>query len=163
MKYEVIPFVSGLIQKQAVEEVIKCNDYTERFGLVLTPAQAIELVETRSLSLRDTGRIEFGGGAIDKIINEFCDSPFISKHNYIQVLHDLIETFYCYKNETIDLVSDEDLLKFMKSSFDGICQGSIELLSNRELYQYAKNIRFGLPPDNREDNTVKDEEDNDNE
>ena len=62
MGFEIIPFASGLIQKQAIGEVIKCNDYTEQFGLLLTQAQAIELVETRSLSLRDNGRIEFGGG-----------------------------------------------------------------------------------------------------
>ncbi|WP_309446508.1 DUF6323 family protein [Desulfosporosinus nitroreducens] len=35
----------------------------------------IELVETRTFSLKSNGRIEFGGGVIDKIIKEFCDSP----------------------------------------------------------------------------------------
>ena len=158
MGFELIPFASGFIQKQAVGEVIKCNDYTERFGLVLTQAQAIELVETRSLSLRDTGRIEFGGGVIDKIIKEFCDSPYLSMHNYAQTLHELIETFYYYKNETMDLISDEDLIKFMKSAFDGVCQGSLDLLSGRELYRLAKNLRFGLPADYTEDSLSEDDE-----
>jgi hypothetical protein len=97
MNFELIPFSSGLIQKQAVNEVVRCNDYTERFGLVLTQAQAIELVETRSYALRVTERIEFGGGVIDKIIKEFCDSFYISKHNYAETLHELIEIFYHYK------------------------------------------------------------------
>jgi len=159
--FEIIPFASGLIQKQAVGEVIKCNDYTEQFGLVLTQAQAIELVETRSLSLRDNGRIEFGGGVIDKIIKEFCDSPYISMHNYAATLHELIETFYYYKNETLDLISDDDLIKFMKSAFDGVCQGSTDLLSGRELYQLARNLRFGLHTDYSEDNFLDDEGDDD--
>jgi hypothetical protein len=152
MGFELIPFTSaGLIQKQAVSEVIKCNDYTQRFGLILTQAQAIELVETRHLVLSDNGRIEFGGGVIDIIIREFCDSPYISTHNYTQTLHELIEIFYYYKNETMDLICDEDLIKFMKSSFDGVCQGSLDLLSGRELYRLAKNLRFGLPFDFFED------------
>lgn len=159
--FELIPFASSFIQKQAVSEVIKCNDYTERFGLILTPAQAIELVETRSLSLRDNGRIEFGGGVIDKIIKEFCDSPYISMHNYTQTLHELIEIFYYYKNETMDLISDDDLIKFMKSSFDGVCQGSLDLLSGRELYRLAKNLRYGLPADYSEDSLSEDEGDED--
>lgn len=151
MRVELIPFASGLIQKQAVDEVIKCNEYTERFGLALTQTQAIELVETRAASLRNTGRIEFGGGVIDKIIMEFCISPYISTQNYAQTLHELIETFYYYKNETMDLIADDDLIKFMKSAFDGICQGSLDLLAGRELYQLARNLRFGLPADYSED------------
>lgn len=154
-----IPFVSGLIQKQAVEEVIQCNDLSGRFGLVLTQAQAVELVETRSFALRDSGRIEFGGGVIDKMIREFCDSPYLSSHNYAEILHELIETFYYYKNESMDLISDDDLIKFMKSSFDGVCQGSIDLLSGRELYRLAKNLRFGLPGDYSENSFSEDEKD----
>lgn len=161
MAFELISFNSGLIQKQAVNEIVKCNDYTERFGLVLTQKQAIELVETRSLSLRDNGRIEFGGGVIDKLIKEFCDSPYISMHNYESTLHELIEMFYYYKNETMDLISDDELIKFMKSSFDGICQGSLDLLSGRELFRLAKNLRYGLPADYTEENYTDDEEEYD--
>lgn len=157
MSFKLVPFASGLIQKQAVNEVVKCNDYTGQFGLVLTQAQAIELVETRYLSLRENGRIEFGGGVIDKIIKEFCDSPYLSMHNYTQTIHELIEIFYYYKNETMDLISDEDLIKFMKSSFDGICQGSLDLLSGRELYRLARNLRFGLNSDYSEDSFLEDE------
>jgi hypothetical protein len=144
LSFELVIFSPGFIQKQAVAEVIKCNDYTERFGLVLTRAQAMELVETRAHALKDRGRVEFGGGVIDKIIKEFCDSPYISMHNYTKILHELTEIFYYYKNETLDLISDDDLIQFMKSSFDGTCRGSLDLLSNRELYWMAKNLRFGL-------------------
>lgn len=161
LSFELIAFTSGLIQKQAVSEVVKCNDYTQRFCLALTQAQAIELVEIRSHALSDNGRIEFGGGVIDKIIKEFCDSPYITMHNYTGTLHELIEMFYYYKNETMDLISDDDLIKFMKSAFDGVCQGSLDLLSSRELYWLAKNLRFGLPSDYSEDSLLEDEGDED--
>lgn len=55
-------FNHALIQKQAVGEVMKYNDKTVKYGLVLTKKQAVALVETRAHSLKETGRIEFGGG-----------------------------------------------------------------------------------------------------
>ena len=158
MSFGLIPLASGFIYKQAVDEVIKCNGYTERFGLTLTSAQASELVETRAIALNENGRIEFGGGVIDKIIKEFCDSPYISMHNYTQTIHELLEIFYYYKNETLDLVSDDDLIKHMKTAFDGICQGSLDLLSGRELDRLARNLRSGYCCDYPEDDFSEDEE-----
>ena len=147
MGFELLQFVSGIIQKQAVNEIVECNDITRQFGLELTAEQALELVETRLFALNSNGRIAFGGGAVNKIIMEFCDSPYISMYNYNQTLHDLVEIFYYYKNHTMDLISDDDLIKFMKKSFDGVWQGSLELLSGRELYLLAQNLRYGRPDD----------------
>ncbi len=162
MSFEIMSISSSLVEKQAVEEIEKCNDFTSRFGLTLSRIDAVELVKTRTLALKGNGRIEFGGGVIGKIIWEFCDSPYISKHNYAETLHELTEIFYYYKNETLDLMSDDDLIKFMKNSFDGICQGSLELLPGRELANMAHNLRYGYPPDYSED-SLCDEEDEDDE
>ena len=159
MAFELSLFSGALIQKQAVNEIMKCNDMTVKFGLILTEIQALELVETRSYALKQNGRIEFGGGVIDKIISEFCDSPYISINNYNETLHELLEIFYYYKNETLDLMSDDDLIKYMKNAFDGICQGSIELLSGKELYKLAQNLRYGYEPDYSDNAVELDEED----
>lgn len=158
MAFQLTNFSSSIIQKQAVNEILKCNDFTVNFGLILTQDQTVELVETRSYALKSNGRIEFGGGAIDKIIKEFCDSPYISMNNYPETLHELVEMFYYYKNETLDLVSDDDLIKFMEKAFDGVCQGSLELLSGRELSKMAQNVRYGYALDYAEDDD-SDEED----
>lgn len=149
---------NSLIQKQAVNEIIKYNELTEQFGLVLTEKQAAELILTRNTALLDNGRVEFGSGVIGRLIYEFCDSPFISKESYEQTLHELIELFYYYKNETLDLISDEELIKFMKKSFDGVCQGSLELLSGRELYNLAHSLRFGGDKSGGEEKTTEEEE-----
>ena len=151
MSFEIISLSSTLIQKHAVEELVRCNDFTARFGLILSHQDAVELVETRSLALKSNGRIEFGGGVVEKIIRRFCDSPYISMHNYAETLHDLTDMFYYYKNETLDLLNDDDLIEFMKKRFDGICQGSLELLSGRELYNMARDIRFGYNLGDSED------------
>lgn len=157
MSFEIIPFATGLIQTHTEHEILKCNDYTALFGLTLTRTQAAELAETRSLTLRDYGRIEFGGGAVGKLIKVFCDSPYLSMCNYAETLHELTELFYAYKNESLDLVSDDDLIRFMKTSFDGVCQGSVELLNGRELYRLAKNLRYGIPADTKDDEEEADE------
>jgi len=156
--FELIPLASAFVLQQAVNEVIKCNDYTAKFGLVLTSAQALELVETRSVALNENGRIEFGGGVIDKIIEKFCGSPYISMHNYTRTIHELLEIFYYYKNETLDIVSDDDLIKYMKTAYDGICQGSLDLLKGRELARLARNLRFGYRYDYSEDEEDEDEQ-----
>ena len=159
MAFELIRISSSLIQEQAVAEIEKCNDLTSRYGLVLSHNEAIELVETRSLSLKNNGRIEFGGGVINIIINEFCDSPYITKLNYAGTIHELVEIFYNYKNETLDLMSDDDLIKFMSSSFDGTCQGSLELLSDRELAHMASNLRHGYAPNYLKNEECEEDED----
>ncbi len=163
MPFELMTFTSSIIQKQAANEIEKCNEITTNYGLVLTHQQAVELIETRTYALNVNGRIEFGGGVIDKIIKEFCDSPYISMHNYTDILHELIEMFYYYKNETLDLFSDDELIKFMKDAFDGVCQGSLELLSGRELARMARNLRYGYEPDYSEENIIELDEDEEDE
>lgn len=158
MSFELMIMNSSLVEKQAVEAIMKCNDLTSRFGLTLSRADVAELVRTRTNALKSSGRVEFGGGVIDKMIKEFCDSQYISMDNYAETLKELIELFYYYKNETLDLMSDDELIRFMKDSFDGKCQGSLELLSGRELANMARSLRYGYPLDYSED-TIGQEED----
>ncbi len=146
---------TNLQNKLAVSEIIKCNEYTARFGLVLSQDEAQQLVETRTEALNRNGRVEFGGGIIDILIKEFCDSPFLMQSNYAETLHDLIETFYYFKNESLDGISDEELISLMKKYFDQNCRGSVELLQNRELEALARNIRYNVR--NFEDIEDKDE------
>ena len=141
---------SGIAQRLAVEQTMKCNDFTQKFGLTLTTNQAFELVSARARSLDSCGRIEFGGGVVEKLIFAFCDSPYICQYNYAQTMHELIECFYFYKNETLDLCSDDELIDFMKKSFDSVCHGSVELLRDRELEKMAVALRYGLPMQNEE-------------
>ncbi len=140
MSFELELFNSRLIQKQAISEVLKMNDETAKYGLTLTEQQAVDLVKTRSDSLKNAGRIEFSGGVIDKLILAFCDSPYITQENYEDSLHELMDIFYSFKNETLDRISDKHLISFMQKSFNGTCCGSLELLSERELPALARKL-----------------------
>ena len=163
MAFDIINFNSGLIHKQTCDEILKCNDFTAGYGLTLTAQQALNLAEARFHALKENGRVEFGIGILDKIIKEFCDSPFLNNDNYEETLQELIEIFYYYKNETLDKMSDDSLIKHMKKAFDGPCQGSLELLSGTELDRIARNIRYGYPIDYMEDDLSEEENGDENE
>ena len=138
----------GNVQKvQLIQELLHCNDMTLRYGLTLSAQQIQNLVEKRFQALKDTGRIEFGQGVLVKIITEFCDSPYITQDNYEDAIIELQDSFYYFKNESIDLVSDDELISKMKYYFDGVCQGSLECLSGTSLEEICRGIRYGRGPD----------------
>ena len=140
--FSLIP--SSIAEKLAITEIIHCNSITARYGLTLKESEAKELAYTRTESLSKVGRIEFSGGTINKLILAFCDSPYLSQFHYAETLHELIETFYYFKNESLDELDDDELIAYMKQAFDHTCQGSVDLLQTRELENLARKIRFGL-------------------
>lgn len=132
-----------LARKLAVAEIVRCNQTTSRYGLVLCEADAAELDITRNEALEKLGRIEFAGGSINKLIMEFCDSPYLNMSNYTETLNELVQIFYYFKNETLDEVDDDDLISSMKRYFDETCRGSLDLLETRDLENLARKIRYG--------------------
>ena len=126
-----------------VANIKKCNEFTNKYGLTLSDTQIESLMEKRIDILKNTGRIEFRTGIIDKIIKEFCDSPYINQENYGLTLYNLLDIFYEYKNETMDLVTDDELIKFMKTAFNGVCKGDTEYLSGTIMYEMKQRILNG--------------------
>ncbi len=125
-------------------EIVACNDKTQEYHLTLSEKDAEMLIATKNEVLRKNSRVEFGGNVISKLILGFYDSPYFSQHNYAETIDDLIETFYYYKNETLDEISDNDLIQLMRELFDKRCYGSIELLQNRELERISHNVKYGI-------------------
>lgn len=137
-------FTLDTIQMQihaTMQELSTCNERTARFGLELSQKQMQALAEHRVNTLKNTGRIEFGEGVLKKLIYAFCDSPYITQETYEETLMDLQDSFYYFKNESMDRISDDELIEFMKTVFDGRAQGSLEYLSDislEELCRYAR-------------------------
>lgn len=134
---------SSLPVENTVNSIISTNEYTGKYGLVLTEEQALRLCETRKKALQAEDRVEFGRGIIDKLIYEFCDSPNINSANFEDSLHELIRAFYLFKNETEDRINDEELMKLMHKLFDEICRGDFELLETEELDKLSRSVRDG--------------------
>lgn len=128
-------------QKQEVERVVACNKDTEQYGLILSQEEAKSLLISRKNALNENYRVEFGESILPKIIYAFCDSQYINQDNYSDILMELQDIFYTYKNETQDELSDDELLKFMKRQYEEICFGDLEYLRNTCLERYARAIR----------------------
>lgn len=137
MKYHIL---ESSMNKAAVSAVLNCNRVSSAFGLSLTPEQSAELIETRSKALKATGRLEFGGGIIEKLIFEFCDSEYIQQNDYADTINYLVEIFYQFKNSSEDRLNDDELIRFMREAFDR-CEGSIELVEGREFENLLKSLR----------------------
>lgn len=131
------------MQLQAAKEEIRCcNDLNRLYGLTLTEKDITELVELRGQALRNTGRVEFGGGILPQLIRAFCKSPYVDPYNYAATLGDLQDAFYYFKNESQDRFSDEELIEFMEKVFNGQAHGSTEVLTTislEELCRWARN------------------------
>ncbi len=124
-------------------KILDCNKTTEQYGIIITPVQAALMSQSQSDALKKTGRIEFGTGIADKLINAFSPSPYMPQNNYDEFFCELINLFYEFKNETHDALTDAETVDFMKSAFDGFCRGSLELLSGKALSQLARHINSG--------------------
>ncbi len=130
----------------ARQELLEQNAYSGRYGLTLSEAQAAELVECRKRALEASGRVEFGGGILPKLIRAFCDSPYIEQENYETTLAELQEAFYYFKSESMDRFSDDELIEFMVKVFNGRAQGSAEYLTGTSLEAIARYARSGFDP-----------------
>ncbi len=121
-----------------VKELSDCNEFSVKYGLVLSDNQIQNLVQKRFETLRDSGRIEFGAGILKKLVYAFCDSPYIHNLNYEETILELQDAFYYFKNESDDRISDDELIEHMKDTFDGKAQGSIEYLTGTSLEELCR-------------------------
>ena len=127
--------------RHEIEHLMQVNDVTRPYGLALTHEDAVTVLNARTQALVGSGRIEIGSGAVERLIEKFCDSPYINEENYVESICRLTELFYFMKSDTLDRLTDDELLDQMKQAFDGCCEGSIDLLADRELDRIAYNIR----------------------
>ncbi len=134
-------WINAISETNQMVSVLRTNDRIKKFGLCISEDDVKLLLAERRLELKETRRVEFDEGILPKLIYEFCDSPFIYQDNFIDVIGRLQGIFYEYKNESIDMLSDDELIEFMKKEFDGQCNGSLEQLEETILEEFARNIR----------------------
>ena len=133
----------GLAVVEAKQEIRACNEFTERFGLKLSEEEIAELVQCRADALKSSGRVEFGGGILPKLIYAFCDSPYLEEDSYEATLAQLQEAFYYYKTEALDFYTDDELIEYMVCVFNGRAQGSAEYLIETSLDALCRYARDG--------------------
>lgn len=126
-------FASLALRAQAdtmTRELARCNERTETYGLRLSEGQMQSLLLARAEALRDTGRVEPGGGVLPRIIDAFCDSPYIMRDTYAQTIAFLQDLFYALKNEIENAMTDDELIEALARVYNGRAQGSLEFLED---------------------------------
>ncbi|MBQ8552509.1 MAG: hypothetical protein IJ428_06825 [Clostridia bacterium] len=122
--------------------IASLNTFTASRGLMLSDTAAREVAETRLRALRENSRIELGTGLIEKLILVFSMSRYAVPADWEELVHTLVESFYFVKTEAHDSVSDNELIKYMLDEFEGTCEGSIELLTQR-IENYVRELNGG--------------------
>lgn len=141
---DIFRFHTGGISELTLNELLKTNEESKKYRLMLTAADARGLMETRNQAISSHGRVELGIEPVKKIIAAFCTSPYIHQTEYARTMSQLIEVFYYMKNETEDRIGDDELIGIMVEFFNNSCQGSLELLRDREMDRYARQFRSDI-------------------
>lgn len=131
--------LSGTYQ---IGQIMETNEVTKRFGITVSEEEANMLVKEKTYSLKEKQRVEFGEGILKKLMIEFCDSPYLYQENFVESIVRIQDIFYEYKNESMDGVTDDELVAFMKQAFDQECQGSLDYLEETVLEKFAREIRM---------------------
>ena len=116
----------------AARELTDSARVWEAWGMTISPEQAVMLVRRQAEVLRDTGRVDFGGGVLKKLAEAFCDSPYIQPCDWADTLAQLTELFYALKNVTRDQLGDDALIAAMAARFNSDAGGSLDALAATE-------------------------------
>ena len=136
-------YLQKMSEQYQVNQIMKTNEESKENGLTLTKEDATALVAARGDTLREERRVEFGDSISPKLIRAFADSSFINQEDYVQILARLQEIFFLYKNESMDMVSDDELLGIMKNAFENESGGNLEYLEGTALEDFARSVRAG--------------------
>ena len=136
---------------QLTRQMEACNRMSRHYGLSLGYSQMQELEERRYRALADYGRIEFGEGILQALVQMFCDSPYLTQENYAAVLAELQDIFYYFKSESMDSLTDEELLEVIRTLFNGKAQGSTACLSETSMETLCCYLRESWSDENPTD------------
>lgn len=119
--------MNNIIIKSEEKLIQKTNLVTKEKGLILTHKEIEELIINKNEILDNLSRIEVTP-IIDKIIYEFYDSPYIDNDNYFETINSLVEIFYIYEDKFGNKLSIEEIIKYLRDTFDNKVNGVVELL-----------------------------------
>lgn len=132
-----------LVRSEVSKALLAKNAETARFGLALSAEGAALVADSMVVDLREQRRVELAGGIAPRVIDAFCDSPYLMQEEYAETLCELQSAFYLYKGEADEALSDDELLALMRECFDGICEGDVEYLAGTCLERFTRVVRQG--------------------
>ncbi len=132
--------------KRLESQILALRERAISYGLVISPKDASAIAAVGVEQLHEQERVEFAQSAVIKIISKFMESGYISQQDFVETISELIAVFYEVKEESLDILTDDDVISAMFDCFENVSNGDVELLRTRDLENLIRRAR-GLPCD----------------
>lgn len=123
-------------------EILELNKKSQIYGLALKQEDTKEIIKSRNNTLKSYGRIELDINVTKRIIENLYTSQYTDKDDYVESINDLQEIFYYLKNETLDQISDIEIIEIIDEFYNKF-SGRIEIVQEKS-EEFAKQYRWGM-------------------
>ena len=128
-----------VIQEQ---ELLELNENSRPYGLTLNKEDIKQIINSRNNTLKSYGRIELDINVTKSIIENLYKSQYTDRDDYVELINDLQEVFYYLKNETLDQISDIEIIEIIDEIYNN-CSGRIDIVQEK-CEEFAKSYRYRL-------------------
>ena len=138
----ILKSLNSNLQITQENEILNLNEKSQMYGLSLNKEDVKEIINSRDNTLKSYGRIELNISITKMIIENLYKSQYTDKDDYVYVINDLHEVFYYLKNETLDQISDIEVIEIIDDIYNN-CSGRIDIVQEK-CEEFAKNYRWGI-------------------
>ena len=138
----ILKSLNSNLQTKQENEILNLNEESQIYGLTLSQEDVKEIINSRDNTLKNYGRIELDIGVTKMIIENLYKSQYTDKDDYVYLINDLHEIFYYLKNETLDKISDVEIIEIIDEFYNN-CSGRIDILQEK-CEEFAKSYRWKL-------------------
>lgn len=138
----ILKSLNSNLQITQENEILDLNEKSQVYGLTLNKEDVKEIINSRDNTLKNYGRIELDIGITKMIIENLYKSQYTDKDDYVYAINDLHEVFYYLKNETLDQISDIEIIEIIDEVYNN-CSGRIDIVQEK-CEEFAKSYRLKL-------------------
>ena len=138
----ILKSLNSNLQITQENEILDLNEKSQIYGLTLNKEDVKEIINSRDNTLKSYGRIELDIGITKMIIENLYKSQYTDKDDYVYAINDLHEVFYYLKNETLDQISDIEIIEIIDEVYNN-CSGRIDIVQEK-CEEFAKSYRWNL-------------------
>ena len=138
----ILKSLNSNLQITQENEILDLNEKSQIYGLTLNKEDVKEIINSRDNTLKNYGRIELDIGITKMIIENLYKSQYTDRDDYVELINDLQEVFYYLKNETLDQISDIEIIDIIDEVYNN-CSGRIDIVQEK-CEEFAKSYRWKL-------------------
>ena len=138
----ILKSLNSNLQVTQENEILDLNEKSQMYGLTLNKEDVKEIINSRDNTLKSYGRIELNISITKMIIENLYKSQYTDKDDYVYAINDLHEVFYYLKNETLDQISDIEIIELIDEVYNN-CSGRIDIVQEK-CEEFAKSYRWKL-------------------